>query len=89
MTPIASSAVSTNRNSVRSSSEISPDSASIRQSTTFSQNPRPNSRNGTFFIRPVWISVRLSNISSIVPKPPGNTATARARIRKCIFRIAK
>ena len=37
----------------------------------------------------VWIRVRLSNISSSVPKPPGKMQTARARIRKCILRMAK
>lgn len=39
-------------------------------------------------MRPVWIRVSDSNISSMVPKPP-NTAMARARIRKCILRMAK
>ena len=31
----------------------------------------------------------LSNSSSIVPKPPGNTTSARARSRKCSLRSAK
>ena len=34
-------------------------------------------------------SVRISNSSSIVPKPPGNTTSALARIARCILRIAK
>jgi hypothetical protein len=45
--------------------------------------------SGTRSMRPVWISVSVSKNSSSVPKPPGNTATALARIRKCILRIAK
>jgi len=55
----------------------------------FSQNARPNSKNGTRCMRPVWISVSASNSSSIVPKPPGKTQIAEARIRKCILRMAK
>ena len=37
----------------------------------------------------VWIRVRISNSSSRVPKPPGNTASALARMARCILRIAK
>ena len=59
------------------------------KSTTRSQNSRPNSRIGSGRTLPVWISVNSSNISSNVPNPPGNTATARARSRKCILRSAK
>jgi len=44
---------------------------------------------GIGFTLPVWIRVSNSNDSSNVPKPPGKTATARARRRKCIFRSAK
>jgi hypothetical protein len=33
--------------------------------------------------------VKISNISSIVPKPPGNTPRAVARIAGCILRMAK
>ena len=49
----------------------------------------PNSRIGSGRTLPVWIRVSSSNISSNVPNPPGNTATARARSRKCILRSAK
>ena len=53
MISTASCAVSTNRNRSRSSSEMVPASASASQLMTFSQNARPNSRNGTRSIRPV------------------------------------
>ena len=66
-----------------------PASRSASQSTIFLQNASPKSRNGTRSIRPVWISVSASNISSSVPKPPGKTQIAAARIRKCILRMAK
>ena len=36
----------------------------------------------------VCCSVRISNSSSKVPKPPGNTTSALARMAKCILRIA-
>ena len=48
-----------------------------------------SSRMGSAFILPVCTSVNSSNVSSNVPNPPGKTATARARMRKCIFRSAK
>ena len=73
----------------RSSGQITPSSASPWKSTTRSQNSRPNSRIGSGRTLPVWIRVSSSNISSNVPNPPGNTATARARSRKCIFLSAK
>ena len=38
---------------------------------------------------PVCISVSSSNISSSVPNPPGKTASALARMAKCILRMAK
>ena len=44
---------------------------------------------GISCIRRVWRSVRASNSSSSVPKPPGNTTSAFARSRKCILRMAK
>ena len=89
MAASASSAVSTKRKSDRSSALIVPCSASASKFTTFSQNARPQSRKGTCRIRPVCISVSASKVSSSVPKPPGKIASARARIRKCILRIAK
>ena len=59
------------------------------KSITRVQNSLPNSTTGIGFILPVWISVSSSKNSSNVPNPPGNTATARARSRKCILRSAK
>jgi hypothetical protein len=53
------------------------------------QNASPNSKNGIRAMRPVWINVSASKVSSSVPKPPGNTQIAEARNRKCILRIAK
>ena len=38
---------------------------------------------------PVCCSVRISNNSSMVPKPPGKMTRAFARIARCILRIAK
>lgn len=54
-----------------------------------SQKLRPNSKMGRRRIRPVCISVSVSNNSSSVPNPPGKTVIAAARIRKCILRMAK
>jgi hypothetical protein len=69
--------------------EMVPASASASKLMIRRQNSIPNSRSGMRSIRPVWISVRLSNISSSVPNPPGKMQTAAARIRKCILRMAK
>ncbi len=49
----------------------------------------PVEQDGMRFILPVWMSVSSSKNSSNVPKPPGNTASARARKVKCILRSAK
>ncbi len=38
---------------------------------------------------PVWSSVRTSNASSIVPKPPAKRATPLASLRKSSFRVKK
>jgi len=85
----ASAAVSTNLNNLMSSGEIVPASESASKSMIRVQNSLPNNKTGISFIRFVWINVSVSNNSSKVPKPPGNTVMARARIKKCILRIAK
>ena len=66
-----------------------PASTSASQFSTRARSGSPKSRIGRRRIRPVWISVSTSKSSSKVPKPPGKTAIARARIRKCILRMAK
>ena len=66
-----------------------PASTSASQFSTLRQNGSPKSRIGRRRIRPVCTSVSTSKSSSKVPKPPGKTAIARARIRKCILRTAK
>ena len=69
--------------------EIVPCSARKSRSIALCQNALPNRITGTRSMRPVWIRVSVSKNSSNVPNPPGNTATALARMTKCILRIAK
>jgi len=44
---------------------------------------------GKPLILPVWISVAVSNASSIVPKPPGNTTKAYEYFTNMTFRTKK
>ena len=49
----------------------------------------PNSTTGAGGALRVCCKVRISNSSSMVPKPPGKIASALARIARCILRMAK
>jgi hypothetical protein len=66
-----------------------PSATSSSKSMTRVHQSRSNSRIGTGGILRVWHSVRTSNSSSKVPKPPGKATSALARIAKWSLRIAK
>ncbi|MNV62082.1 hypothetical protein D3C71_1546120 [compost metagenome] len=76
-------------NSLTSSAEMVPYAIITSKFSMRLQKSEPNSTIGTPLALWVCTRVSTSNSSSMVPKPPGKTTSALARIIRCILRSAK